>query len=117
MSDYNDSSSSVDEEESKRQRHPDNYDPKNKLKMSKFHRVVIKKKKHRATTNKKRIRDIERMLEKMKEKMPEEVRQAKMRELKELKRGEKSKKEAEKFESRYKKIRFFEKKKIIRRLE
>lgn len=34
-----------------------------------------------------------------------------------MKKGEKSKKEAEKFESRYKKIRFFEKKKIIRKLE
>ena len=41
----------------------------------------------------------------------------KLKELKELKKGEKSKREAEKFESRYKKIRFFEKKKIIRRLE
>jgi len=34
-----------------------------------------------------------------------------------MRKEEKRKKEAEKFESRYKKIKFFEKKKIIRRLE
>ena len=49
--------------------------------------------------------------------MPEEVRAAKTKELKELKRNEKDKKEAEKFETRYKKIKFFEKKKVIRKLE
>lgn len=57
------------------------------------------------------------MLEKLGDKMSEEVKQQKRRELKELKKQEKRKKEAEKFESRYKKIKFFEKKKIIRRLE
>jgi hypothetical protein len=108
-------SSSEDEEQTKRQRHPDNYDPNNKLKLSKFHRVVIKK--QRTSTNKKRIRDLERMLAKLETKMPADVKQAKLKELKELKKDEKSKREAEKFESRYKKIKFFEKKKIIRRLE
>jgi hypothetical protein len=34
-----------------------------------------------------------------------------------MKKAEKSKKEAEKFETRYKKIKFFEKKKIIRKIE
>ena len=49
--------------------------------------------------------------------MSEEAKQGKLKELKELKKQEKSKKEAEKFKTRYDKIKFFEKKKIIRRLE
>jgi len=87
--------------------------------LNKFHRYEIQKKgnKKRTVTNKKKIRDLERMLEKLGDKMSEEVKQQKRRELKELKKQEKRKKEAEKFESRYKKIKFFEKKKIIRRLE
>ena len=110
-------SSSDDEELKKRERHPDNYDPKNKLKMGKFHRYDISKPKKRPVPNKKKIRDLERLLAKTEGKMPEEIRSKKLEELKEMKRAEKGKKEAEKFESRYKKIRFFEKKKIIRRLE
>lgn len=105
------------EEVKRRQKHPDNYDPSNKLRMGKFHRYDISKPKKRATNNKKRIRDIERLLAKTEGKMPEDIRNAKLKELKELRKGEKAKKEAEKFESRYKKIRFFEKKKIIKRLE
>jgi predicted oxidoreductase (fatty acid repression mutant protein) len=108
---------SVDSETLRRQKHPENYNPKNKLKLGQFHRYAIEKPKKRATSNKKRIRDMERLLEKKGETMPAEVRQAKLQELKEMKRAEKGKKEAEKFESRYKKIRFFEKKKIIRKLE
>ena len=87
------------------------------MKLNKFHRYEIQKKKKRTTTSKKKIRDLERMLEKLGDRMPEDVKEVKKRELKELKKGEKSKKEAEKFESRYKKVKFFEKKKIIRRLE
>lgn len=121
MSDSEDLAASGDssdsEELKKRQRHPDNYDPKNKLKMGKFHRYDISKPKKRAVPNKKKIRDLERLLAKTEGKMPEDVRAKKLEELKEMKRGEKSKREAEKFETRYKKIRFFEKKKIIRRLE
>jgi hypothetical protein len=41
---------------------------------------------------------------------------AKQVDLKELKRSQKSKNEASKFELRYKKIKFFEKKKVIRKL-
>jgi predicted oxidoreductase (fatty acid repression mutant protein) len=87
--------------------------------MGKFHRYDISKpkKKRGGVNNKKRIRDIERLLAKTEGKMPEDIKTEKLKELKELKKGEKSKKEAEKFESRYKKIKFFEKKKIIRRLE
>ena len=111
MSDSEDLAASGDssdsEELKKRQRHPDNYDPKNKLKMGKFHRYDI--------TAPALV--TEEALAKTEGKMPEDVRAKKLEELKEMKRGEKSKREAEKFESRYKKIRFFEKKKIIRRLE
>jgi hypothetical protein len=39
--------------------------------------------------------------------MPEEIKEAKKNELKELKRKEKNKKEAVKFELKYKKIKFF----------
>lgn len=109
--------SSDSEEAKKRQRHPENYDPTNKLKMGKFHRYDISKPKKRAVPNKKKIRDLERLLAKTEGKMPEDIRAKKLEELKEMRKGEKSKKEAEKFESRYKKIRFFEKKKIIRRLD
>ena len=57
------------------------------------------------------------MIAKLGEKMSDEAKQAKLKELKELKKQEKSKKEAEKFKTRYDKIKFFEKKKIIRKLE
>ena len=40
-----------------------------------------------------------------------------MADLKELKKGLKSKNEAEKFEERYKKVKFIEKRKVIRKLE
>lgn len=85
--------------------------------MGKFHRYEISKPKKRVVPNKKKIRDLERLLAKTEGKMPEDVRAKKLEELKEMKRGEKSKKEAEKFESRYKKIKFFERKKIIKRLD
>ena len=52
-----------------------------------------------------------------KESIPEEIKVAKRKELKELKKGEKKKREADKFELKYKKIKFFEKKKVIRCLE
>lgn len=117
VNDDSKSSASVDKEEEKRQKHPENYDQRNKLKMGKFHRYAIEKPKKRAVPNKKKIRDLERLLEKKGDTMPEEVKKAKKKELKELKRGEKHKKEAELFETRYKKIKFFEKRKIIRKLE
>ncbi len=80
--------------------------PRNALKMGQFHRYTnqgIKKK--RVPTNKKKLRDLERMLNK--EGIPEELKLAKRAELKELKKQEKKKKEAEMFELKYKKIKFF----------
>lgn len=111
------SEASLDSEEERRRKHPENFNQRNKLKMGQFHRYAIEKPKKRVPSNKKKIRDLERLLEKKGASMPEEVKAAKTKELKELKRNEKDKKEAEKFESRYKKIKFFEKKKVIRRLE
>jgi hypothetical protein len=69
----------VSEEESsyeakRRERHPENFDPKNKLKLDKFHRYDISKKKKRTSTNKKKIRDIERMIAKLGDKMSEEAK-------------------------------------------
>ena len=112
-----DEESSLDEEQKRRRKHPENYDKRNKLSLGKFHRYAIEKPKKRLPSNKKKIRDLERLIEKKGSTMPEEVLTAKKKELKALKKNEKSKKEAELFESRYKKIRFFEKKKIIRHLE
>lgn len=108
---------SDDSETKKRKRHPENYNDRNKLKMGQFHRYAIDKPKKRVSSNKKKIRDLKRLMEKKGEAMPEEIKVAKALELKELKKTEKCKKEAEKFESRYKKIKFFEKKKVIRKLE
>lgn len=78
--------------------------------MGKFHRFTGKfkkddKAKKRVPTNKKKIRDIERMI--AKEGVPEEIRVAKRKVLKELKKIEKKKKEADLFELKYKKIKFF----------
>ena len=56
-------------------------------------------------TNKKKIRDLERLL--AKEGIPEDLRVAKKKELKELKKLERKKDEAEMFELKYKKIKFF----------
>ena len=59
--------------------------PRNTLKMGKFHRYTNQcKKKHRPPTNKKKIRDIERLL--AKEGLPEELIKAKKQELKVLKK-------------------------------
>ena len=85
--------------------------------MGQFHRYAIEKPKKRTSSNKKKIRDLKRLLEKKGDTMPPEVKEAKLKELKLLKRNEKDKKEAEKFETRYKKIKFFEKRKVIRKLE
>ena len=82
--------------------------------MDKFHRLAYKVNKKRQVPLKKKIRDLERLINK--EGMPEDIKKAKMASLKELKKGEKKKKEALLFELRYKKIKFFEKKKIIKHL-
>ena len=96
-------------------RNPRNVDDSsNKIEMDEFHRV-IKSKGVRTATDKKKIRDIERLL--MREGLPEAIRDKKTADLRDLKKGQKSKNEAEKFEERYKKVKFIEKRKVIRKLE
>ena len=82
--------------------------------MDQFHRKIVKSK-NRTTTDKKKIRDIERLL--AKEGIPQEIKEKKLADLKLLKKDAKSKKEAERFDLRYKKIKFVEKRKVIRRIE
>ena len=108
-----------DETEDKKthKRNPRNQDdPKNKLRLDEFHKVIQKPqkfdKKQRKHTDKKKIRDIERLL--AKEGLPEEIRVKKMADLKLLKREVKEKKDAIRYEDRYKKIKFIEKRKVIR---
>ena len=88
---------------------------KNKLRLGEFHRNAVFKQKKRKTTTKKQIRDIERLLDR--EGLPEEIRTAKKAELIQLKRQHKKQREAELFETKYKKIKFTEKRKVIRLLE
>ena len=90
-------------------------DPSNKIEMDEFHRKIVKSKSHRSTTDKKKIRDIERLL--AKEGIPQEIKDKKLADLKLLKKEAKSKKEAEKFDLRYKKIKFVEKRKVIRKIQ
>ena len=68
---------SLDSEEERRRKHPENFNQRNKLKMGQFHRYAIEKPKKRTSSNKKKIRDLERLLEKKGASMPEEVRAAK----------------------------------------
>lgn len=109
-SDSDDNESMDSEEEAllkMKQKHPDNEDVKNKLKLGQFHRFTndFKKDKKRQPSTKKKIRDLERFI--AREGLPEDIKQAKQKELKDLKKQEKAKSEAEKFELRYKKIKFF----------
>ena len=64
---------------------------------------------------KKQIRDIERLLDR--EGLPEDVRNAKKAELRELKKDHKKQREANLFEEKYKKIKFTEKRKVIRQMD
>ena len=52
-----------------------------------------------------------------KEGLPEAIKVKKLADLKELKKGAKNKKDAVKFELRYKKVKFVEKRKVIRKLQ
>ena len=88
---------------------------KNKLRLGDFHRNATFKPRQRKVTTKKQIRDIERLLDR--EGLPEEVRKAKKAQLVQLKKEAKKKREAELFESKYKKIKFTEKRKVIRQME
>lgn len=89
---------------------------KNKLNLGDFHRNnATFKKRNRKVTVKKQIRDIERLLDRTG--LPEEMRTAKKSQLVALKKDAKKQREAELFESKYKKIKFTEKKKIIRKME
>ena len=89
MSDDSAAASDIEPEEQRRQKHPENYDKSNKLNLGKFHRYGIAKPSHKpkVATTKKKIRDIERLLKKKEDSMPEEVKQAKLKELKELKKS------------------------------
>ena len=58
---------------------------------------------------------MERLLSR--ESLPEEIVKAKKEQLRELKKQGKKQKEAQKFELKYKKIKFTEKRKVIRTLE
>ena len=85
------------------------------LKLGKNHRFITKpKKEKRQPSIKKKMRDIERLVQR--EGLPEEIVNAKKKELRTLRKELHKKKEAVLFQSRYKKIRFIEKKKILRRL-
>ena len=88
---------------------------KNKLRLGQFHRNAPVSKPKRKVTVKKQIRDIERLLDR--EGLPEEVRNAKKEQLKELKKDYKKQREASIFELKYKKIKFTEKRKVIRKIE
>lgn len=90
-------------------------DPKNQLNLGDFHRNNIGKKKQRKPTLKKQLRDTMRLLER--QGLPEEIKNAKLAESKNLKVNLKKQKEAVRFDLRYKKIKFVEKRKIIRKLE
>ena len=87
----------------------------NKLNLGQFHRNASFKPRVRKVTTKKQIRDIERLLDR--EGLPEEMRTAKKAQLVELKKDAKKRREAELFESKYKKIKFTEKRKVIRMME
>jgi hypothetical protein len=52
-----------------------------------------------------------------KEGLPEVIKIKKLADLKELKKSTKNKKDAVKFELRYKKVKFVEKRKVIRKLQ
>ena len=88
---------------------------KNKLNLGQFHRNATFKQKNRKVTTKKQIRDIERTLDRTG--LPEEVRKAKKAELMILKKEAKKKREAELFSTKYEKIKFTEKRKVIRQME
>ena len=97
-------------------RNPRNVDdPSNKIKLNKFHKIITKSKGPRKTSDKKKLRDLERFISR--EGLPEEIKKAKVEEVKTLKKQMKNKKEAERFELKYKKIKFIEKRKVIRNLE
>lgn len=64
---------------------------------------------------KKKLRDALRMAER--KGMPEEIKQKKENEAKELKKGLKKQKEAVRFELKYKKVKFTEKRKVVRKLD
>ena len=82
--------------------------------MNQFHRIVRDQPK-RHVGDKKRIRDIERMLDR--EGLPKDIRETKLQQLREAKKQFRQKQAAEKNEGMYKKIKFIEKRKVIRKIE
>jgi pantoate kinase len=105
MGKQKDSESDFSEEDKLlRKRDPRNTDdPRNKLKLGEFHRNNISKKKRKPSL-KKKLRDALRMAERVG--LPEAIKSKKEEEAKELKKDLKRQKEALKFETRYKKIKF-----------
>ena len=67
--------------------------------MDEFHRKIVKSKGHRTTTDKKKIRDIERLL--AKEGIPQEIKDKKLADLKVLKKDAKSKARRASFKARH----------------
>ena len=63
---------------------------------------------------KKQLRDAKRLAERMG--LPQEIKEKKESEIKDLKKNLKKQKEAQKFELKYKKVKFIEKRKVIRKL-
>lgn len=72
-------------------------------------------KKKRKPTLKKQLRDAQRLAERMG--LPSEIKEKKDQEIKSLKKNLKRQKEAQRFELKYKKIKFIEKRKVIRKLD
>ena len=93
---------------------PNKPDGKNKLKLGEFHRNNISKK-SRKPSLKKQLRDRMRLMER--QGLPEEVKNAQASKAKELKDQLKKQKEAVRFETRYNKVKFIEKRKVVRKME
>ena len=107
-----------EEDEEKEFRNPRNQDdPQNRLNLNEFHKHQPKHSapKNRKQSTKKKIRDIERLLERPN--LPAELILAKKNELRSLGKAVKNVKDAHRMESKYKKIKFIEKRKVIRKLE
>lgn len=101
--------------EKQKRRDPRNVDdPNNRLNVNKFHKLVAKNK-DRKPSSKKKLRDLQRFVDR--EGLPAEIKAAKIAEIKELKKQIKEKNEAQKFQLKYKKVKFIEKRKVIRHLQ
>ena len=104
-----------EEEPRKMKRDPKNVDdPNNRLNVNRFHKLISKPK-ERKPSSKKKLRDLQRFIDR--EGIPPEIKAAKIAEIKELKKQIKERNEAQKFSLKYKKVKFIEKRKVIRHLQ